>query len=48
MTPAAPLSAAIELIETIDNQRIPAAKALKDGAPRIVMPAPATAPRYQA
>jgi len=30
MTPAARLSAAIELIETIDVQRIPAAKALKE------------------
>src|ERR1700730_11736888 len=30
MTPAARLSAAIELIETIDIQRIPAAKALKE------------------
>jgi 16S rRNA (cytosine967-C5)-methyltransferase len=30
MTPAARLSAAIELIETIDSQRIPAAKALKE------------------
>ena len=30
MTPAARLSAAIELIETIDTQRIPAAKALKE------------------
>ncbi|SHJ39313.1 16S rRNA (cytosine967-C5)-methyltransferase [Bradyrhizobium lablabi] len=30
MTPAARLSAAIELIETIDAQRIPAAKALKE------------------
>src|SRR3954449_10832731 len=30
MTPAARLSAAIELIDTIDNQRIPAAKALKE------------------
>src|SRR5664279_406265 len=30
MTPAARLSAAIELIDTIDAQRIPAAKALKD------------------
>src|SRR3979409_1014608 len=29
MTPAARLSAAIELIDTIDTQRIPAAKALK-------------------
>src|SRR3979411_1584007 len=31
MTPAARLSAAIELIETIDAQRVPAAKALKEG-----------------
>src|SRR3981189_1072962 len=31
MTPAARLSAAIELIDTIDAQRIPAAKALKEG-----------------
>src|SRR3981081_3128517 len=30
MTPAARLSAAIELIDTIDNMRIPAAKALKE------------------
>ena len=30
MTPAARLSAAIELIETIDTERIPAAKALKE------------------
>jgi 16S rRNA (cytosine967-C5)-methyltransferase len=30
MTPAARLSAAIELIDTIDTQRVPAAKALKD------------------
>src|SRR6185437_3912152 len=30
MTPAARLSAAIELIEAIDDQRIPAAKALKE------------------
>src|SRR3982750_655506 len=30
MTPAARLSAAIELIDAIDTQRIPAAKALKD------------------
>src|SRR4030088_271641 len=30
MTPAARLSAAIELIDTIDVQRIPAAKALKE------------------
>src|SRR3954466_14102274 len=30
MTPAARLSAAIELIDTINNQRIPAAKALKE------------------
>ncbi|WP_298262087.1 RsmB/NOP family class I SAM-dependent RNA methyltransferase [Bradyrhizobium sp.] len=30
MTPAARLSAAIELIETIDNQRVPAAQALKE------------------
>jgi 16S rRNA (cytosine967-C5)-methyltransferase len=30
MTPAARLSAAIELIDTIDAQRVPAAKALKD------------------
>src|SRR3954449_9735829 len=30
MTPAARLSAAIELIDTIDTQRIPAAKALKE------------------
>src|SRR6201993_5128837 len=30
MTPAARLSAAIELIATIDAQRIPAAQALKD------------------
>ena len=30
MTPAARLSAAIELIDAIDAQRIPAAKALKD------------------
>src|SRR6188768_1220744 len=30
MTPAARLSAAIELIETIDADRIPAAKALKE------------------
>ncbi|HRO00744.1 MAG TPA: RsmB/NOP family class I SAM-dependent RNA methyltransferase [Nitrobacter sp.] len=30
MTPAARLSAAIEVIEAIDNQRIPAAKALKE------------------
>src|ERR1019366_3149728 len=30
MTPAARLSAAIELIDTIDAQRIPAAKALKE------------------
>src|SRR3954470_19032770 len=30
MTPAARLSAAIELIETIDAQRVPAAKALKE------------------
>ena len=30
MTPAARLSAAIELIDTIEAQRAPAAKALKD------------------
>src|SRR6516225_100937 len=30
MTPAARISAAIELIETIDAQRVPAAKALKE------------------
>ena len=30
MTPAARLSAAIELIHTIDAQRVPAAKALKE------------------
>src|ERR1700754_1362686 len=30
MTPAARLSAAIELIDTIDMQRVPAAKALKE------------------
>src|ERR1700744_3136919 len=30
MTPAARLSAAIELIETIDTQRVPAAQALKE------------------
>src|ERR1700684_3612091 len=30
MTPAARLSAAIELLETIDSQRVPAAKALKE------------------
>src|ERR1700689_1613033 len=30
MTPAAKLSAAIELIDTIDAQRVPAAKALKE------------------
>src|ERR1700686_680354 len=30
MTPAGRLSAAIELLETIDSQRIPAAKALKE------------------
>src|SRR6202035_4485273 len=30
MTPAAGLSAAIELIDTIDTQRVPAAKALKE------------------
>jgi 16S rRNA (cytosine967-C5)-methyltransferase len=30
MTPAARLSAAIELLETIDAQRVPAAKALKE------------------
>src|SRR4029453_1478935 len=30
MTPAARLSAAIELIETIEAQRVPAAKALKE------------------
>jgi len=30
MTPAARLSAAIELIDTIDKERIPAAKALKE------------------
>src|ERR1700681_1760771 len=30
MTPAARLSAAIELIDTIDTQRVPAAKALKE------------------
>src|SRR5271169_7074260 len=30
MTPAARLSAAIELIDTIDSQRVPAAKALKE------------------
>src|SRR6201994_1793328 len=30
MTPAARLSAALELIDTIDVQRIPAAKALKE------------------
>src|ERR1700679_2460969 len=30
MTPAARLSAAIELIDTIDIQRVPAAKALKE------------------
>ena len=30
MTPAARLSAAIELVDTIETQRIPAAKALKE------------------
>ena len=30
MTPAARLSAAIEVIDTIDAQRVPAAQALKD------------------
>src|SRR5206468_8669152 len=30
MTPSARLSAAIELIDTIDTQRVPAAKALKE------------------
>ena len=30
MTPAARLSAAIELIDTIETQRVPAAKALKE------------------
>src|SRR5579864_2370772 len=30
MTPAARLSAAIELIDTIDSQRVPAAQALKE------------------
>src|SRR6202162_1493128 len=30
MTPAARLSAAIELIDTIDKERVPAAKALKE------------------
>src|SRR6476660_332566 len=30
MTPAAPRSAAIELIENIETQRVPAAKALKE------------------
>src|SRR6476646_8139309 len=30
MTPAARVSAAIELIDTIDTQRVPAAKALKE------------------
>ena len=30
MTPAARLSAAIELLDTIDAQRVPAAKALKE------------------
>src|SRR5260370_12794522 len=30
MTPAARLSAAIELIQTIDTQRVPAAQALKE------------------
>src|ERR1700722_17801126 len=30
MTPAARISAAIELIDTIDTQRVPAAKALKE------------------
>src|ERR1700750_1422107 len=30
MTPAARLSAAIDLIDTIDTQRVPAAKALKE------------------
>src|SRR3954466_15135562 len=30
MTPAARLSAAIDIIETIEAQRVPAAKALKD------------------
>ena len=30
MTPAARLSAAIELLETIDGQRVPASKALKE------------------
>ena len=30
MTPAARLSAAIELIDSIDTQRVPAAKALKE------------------
>src|ERR1700710_800866 len=33
MTPAARLSAAIELIDTIDTQRVPAAKALKEWGP---------------
>src|ERR1700709_2606065 len=33
MTPAARLSAAIELIDTIDAQRVPAAKALKEWGP---------------
>ena len=33
MTPAARLSAAIELIQTIEAQRIPAAQALKEWGP---------------
>jgi len=36
--PAARLSAAIELIDTIEAQRSPAGTALKDGAPRIASP----------
>lgn len=48
MTPAARLSAAIELIATIDAQRIPAAKALKEWGTRTAMPAPAIAPRSPA
>src|ERR1700709_2227736 len=33
MTPAARLSAAIELIDAIDTQRVPAAQAVKEGGP---------------
>jgi len=48
MTPAARLSAAIELIDTIDAQRVPAAKALKEWGTAHRYAAPAIVPRSPA